>query len=127
MYLMETQITSNIWIVNLLTGGLGIVILSYLLKKWISSYEKRLEKAEEKAEEIQVNYNRKFREVNEKIDTTKDEIIERIDSVIADKMQWRLQQTKDMATIQADIKYLTQTIVRNDRDSRGREDRNDNR
>lgn len=126
---METQLTNTVWIVNVLTGAGGLTVFWFLLKGLIKRYDDRLLGAEKEADEIKRNYNRKFEEVHEKIDTVKEEIIERIDSINQDKMLWRMQQTKDVAILQTDLKNLTEAIKQNynGRNSRGREDRDGNR
>ena len=115
MYFLET-VNNNVWISPALVGAaiaLGIWLFKGLAEKYVKSIESRLEHGEEEVEEVKRNYNRKFQEVHEKIDRTKEIIIDRIDRMNTDQMTWRMQASKDTATIQNDIKHLADTINRN--------------
>jgi hypothetical protein len=112
MYLLETT-PDLAWTFPTLFAafiGIAVWIFKKLGDKYVTSIETRLKHGEEEVEEVKRNYNLKFREVHEKIDRTKEVIIDRIDRMNTDQMNWRLQASKDTATIQNDIKHLAETI-----------------
>lgn len=131
MYLLEA--TTNLsWTFPTLFAafiGIAVWIFKKLGDKYVTSIETRLQHGEEEVEEVKKNYNLKFKEVHEKIDRTKDVIIDRIDRMNQDQMNWRLQSARDTASIQGDIKHLTETIKssNNGRSATGREDRDGDR
>lgn len=105
-----TTMMDKVWLANIITGGVVVTVLGWLLIRFIQNYDTRLSKTEEEAAEIKKNYIRRFEEVNEKIDETKEELKEhfttKIEEVIRDKSNYRIEQSRAIGVIETKIDIL---------------------
>lgn len=121
----------NVWIANIVTGGFVVGIITWLFNRFINSYDKRLARAESKAEEIEKNYIHRFEDMHKSLDAAthnlREHFSKEISEVIRDKSAYRIEQAKSMGIMETKLDNLIELVKRNegrrasdDRDSRDR-------
>lgn len=111
----------NVWIANIVTGGFVVTLIAWLFNRMIRSFDLRLTKAEEKAEEIETNYNEKFREMTRNISASEqnirehfnrrlDQTNEKLDKVISDKSDYRIQQGRWQGSMEEKLNNLVEHL-----------------
>lgn len=105
---------SQIWLANLVSASVLIAVMGYFIRRYINQQDKKLAVVEEKVEEIEKNYIHRFEEVKETQHRVKDEILRTLGSKIEetnrDKMQYRVDQAKDMGEMRTEIRHLTEAV-----------------
>lgn len=113
----------NVWVANIVTGGTVILVIGWLFNRFVKTNDDRInatdikaEAARHKAHEIERNYIKRFEEVHEKIDETKQELkdhfTKEINEVIRDKSNYRIEQSRWMGTIEGKIDNLANEFKR---------------
>ena len=114
MYLLDENIVSGIWAANIVTGGIILAVLVWLLQRFIKSYDDRLMKVEEESKEIKENYIKRFDEVHKKIDASSFEIRKHFDreirQVIKDRHENEVEAAKQLSKIETKLDNLIRNI-----------------
>jgi len=104
----------NVWVANIVTGGSILAVMIWFFNRFVKSYDDRLERAEKESQEIKKNYIRRFEEIHEKVDDTKDELKDHftreIQGVKDEKNNYRIIQSKEMGVIQTKLDHLTDMV-----------------
>lgn len=96
----------NVWVANIISGATTITVLAFFISRLIRGYDDRIKAAEEKAEEIEQNYIKRFEDVHKKIDRTKEEIFHKIDASSRDRSDYRERQAERMGAIETKLDIL---------------------
>lgn len=110
------EISQNIWLGQTALGIL-LALLSYFMVRYARTNDERHEKNEDRmnkiekeGDEIKKNYIRRFEEVHEKIDDTKEDLKDHftreIKEVVADKHRYRERTNRELGEISTKIDYI---------------------
>jgi len=116
----------TIWLANMLSGGVIVSLLIFFFKRVLKSifdsiaankkeHDERIEKAEFNASEIRKNYIKRFEDVHCVQHETKDLLLERLQEMKDEKIEYRMQQIEIMADIKHGIENLKKDIERNNK------------
>lgn len=111
----------QVWLANLVTGGVVLSVMGWLILRFIGSFEKRLAASEKKADEIEENYISRFKEVNlnlsasennirKDFNTRLDRTDEKIDKVIHEKLEHRVQQGRWQGVMEEKLNNVVDTL-----------------
>lgn len=115
------KVIQDVWAANLITGGVILVVMGWLFKKWWDTVEQRLKAAEEKAEAarghgetIERNYIKRFEDVHRQMDSNKNQIkdhfTEEIKQVTHEKNNYRQKQAIVTTEIATNQQHMMRTI-----------------
>lgn len=105
------------WAPSIVSTGVLITVISFFLKRFFESYDKKIESIEasltetkDEIHEVRTNYNEKFREVNQRVDAaghqTREHLDRRIDEIIRTETKYRIKNEREMGMIIEQLNQL---------------------